>query len=114
MIGKNPGDDQYNGFFKPINEQIEYACGVLSADPLLQNGFHAVGFSQAAPHSPGRLFFLCGYSPNAIASPCRAASSSASSPSAAPRRALPPRTQGDPRPAAQPGERVSYIIKYCY
>jgi palmitoyl-protein thioesterase len=46
MIGKNPTDDQYNGFFMPIDEQITYACGLLSADPQLQDGFHAVGFSQ--------------------------------------------------------------------
>jgi hypothetical protein len=47
MIGNTPSEDQYNGFFMPIEEQIEFACGVLAADPQLQAGFHAVGFSQA-------------------------------------------------------------------
>ena len=48
MIGSNPTDDQYNGFFMPIDEQIKYACGILSSDARLQGGFHAVGFSQVS------------------------------------------------------------------
>uniref|UniRef100_A0A7S0NFJ3 Palmitoyl-protein thioesterase 1 n=1 Tax=Hanusia phi TaxID=3032 RepID=A0A7S0NFJ3_9CRYP len=46
MIGDNEAKDQYNGFFMPINEQLNFACTIISKDPKLAGGFHAIGFSQ--------------------------------------------------------------------
>ncbi|EKX51030.1 palmitoyl protein thioesterase [Guillardia theta CCMP2712] len=46
MIGENEAKDQYNGFFMPIHEQLTFACNLVSKDPNLAGGFHAVGFSQ--------------------------------------------------------------------
>eukprot|EP00092_Neocalanus_flemingeri_P013845 GFUD01014936.1.p1 GENE.GFUD01014936.1~~GFUD01014936.1.p1 ORF type:complete len:308 (-),score=78.98 GFUD01014936.1:58-981(-) len=51
MIGDNVVQDTENGFFLNINTQIELACQKIQADPNLQDGYHAVGFSQ------GGLFF---------------------------------------------------------
>jgi len=51
MIGDNVVEDTENGFFMNINSQIELACQRIQADPNLQEGYHAVGFSQ------GGLFF---------------------------------------------------------
>ena len=51
MIGDNVVQDTENGFFMNINSQIELACQRIQADPNLQEGYHAVGFSQ------GGLFF---------------------------------------------------------
>jgi pimeloyl-ACP methyl ester carboxylesterase len=46
MIGENVAEDQANGFFMPIAKQLEMACDIISGDDKLQQGFHAVGFSQ--------------------------------------------------------------------
>jgi len=46
MIGDNVVQDTENGFFMNINSQIELACQKIQADPKLQQGYHAVGFSQ--------------------------------------------------------------------
>jgi len=51
MIGDNVVQDTENGFFMNINSQIELACQRIQEDPKLQDGYHAVGFSQ------GGLFF---------------------------------------------------------
>lgn len=53
-IGNNPDDtsqcnqvtDTLNGFLSDVNSDIDYACKVIKNDPLLNNGYHAVGFSQ--------------------------------------------------------------------
>jgi len=45
-IGNSSEADASNGFFKPINEQIDMACHKFASDPKLMNGFNAVGFSQ--------------------------------------------------------------------
>lgn len=46
MIGDNVIQDTENGFFMNVNSQVEMACAKVQADPKLQNGYHAVGFSQ--------------------------------------------------------------------
>ena len=38
--------DTENGFFMNVNKQINEVCAKIQADPLLANGYHAVGFSQ--------------------------------------------------------------------
>lgn len=48
MIGSNVIVDTEAGFFHDVNGQVEEVCAALSADPLLQNGYHAIGFSQGA------------------------------------------------------------------
>ncbi len=65
-IGNTVIDDTINGFLKPINKQVrkpgllfkqaldsrqfmlqvESVCQQLIEDPALQDGYHAVGFSQ--------------------------------------------------------------------
>jgi len=45
-IGDNVIQDTENGFFLNVNKQVEMACAKVKADPKLQNGYHAVGFSQ--------------------------------------------------------------------
>lgn len=51
MIGDNVVQDTENGFFMDINKQISLACSRIQQDPLLAQGYNAVGFSQ------GGLFF---------------------------------------------------------
>jgi len=46
MIGGNVLADTENGFFKDTNSQIELACEAIAADPELQDGYNAIGFSQ--------------------------------------------------------------------
>ena len=46
MIGTNPADDSYNSYFLPVHKQLEMACEMVSSDPKLAAGFHAIGFSQ--------------------------------------------------------------------
>jgi palmitoyl-protein thioesterase len=46
MIGDSIEADELNGFFMNINEQVDFACAAVRADPKLKNGFNAVGFSQ--------------------------------------------------------------------
>jgi len=45
-IGPNIIDDTLNGFFKPVNAQVEEVCQKLAADEALQGGYNALGFSQ--------------------------------------------------------------------
>lgn len=40
--------DSYNSFFLNANIQIKKACGLLSSDTKLRNGFNAIGFSQGS------------------------------------------------------------------
>jgi len=47
-IGNSEEDDQWNGFFKNINEQVSLVCSQLASNPNLTNGFNAVGFSQGS------------------------------------------------------------------
>jgi len=53
-IGDTPGQDTENGFLMNVNLQLEQAFQKLNADPNLQDGFNAIGFSQGGQ-------FLRGY-----------------------------------------------------
>ncbi|XP_069125987.1 palmitoyl-protein thioesterase 1-like [Argopecten irradians] len=46
MIGSNIASDTTNGFFMNANDQIAMACDMIAKDSKLQNGYHAIGFSQ--------------------------------------------------------------------
>merc|ERR1719411_1048408 len=46
MIGGNIIIDTVSGFFKDTNEQVTEVCAALAADPELQGGYNAIGFSQ--------------------------------------------------------------------
>jgi len=46
MIGDNVAADTSNGFFMDVNQQIEFVCNTLAKDPLLKDGYNALGFSQ--------------------------------------------------------------------
>jgi len=46
MIGNNIIEDQMNGFFMNVNDQIEFALKVINNDTNLSQGFNVVGFSQ--------------------------------------------------------------------
>jgi len=35
-----------NGFLMNVNDQVTMACSLIAKDKKLQNGYHAVGFSQ--------------------------------------------------------------------
>lgn len=49
MIGNNSQEDFLNGFFMHPNEQIENACSIVNnSDPLLANGYNAIGISQGS------------------------------------------------------------------
>lgn len=45
-IGQNMVEDYQSGYFVHPNKQIKNACNQIKADPQLQDGFNAVGFSQ--------------------------------------------------------------------
>lgn len=47
-IGNTPDEDQEAGFLGNVNDQVAQVCKNLSADPLLRNGFNAIGFSQGS------------------------------------------------------------------
>ncbi|KAK9891902.1 hypothetical protein WA026_017386 [Henosepilachna vigintioctopunctata] len=47
-IGKNIPEDLENGYFMHPNKQVEKACEIVTSDPLLSNGFNAIGFSQGS------------------------------------------------------------------
>lgn len=53
-IGENILQDEYNGFFMNVNDQITFVCKDVQKVPQLQNGFNAMGFSQGGQ-------FLRGY-----------------------------------------------------
>ncbi|KAF0313231.1 Palmitoyl-protein thioesterase 1 [Amphibalanus amphitrite] len=45
-IGSSVIQDTLNGFFMPIDAQVEEACQKIAADESLQGGYNAMGFSQ--------------------------------------------------------------------
>ncbi|XP_060083382.1 palmitoyl-protein thioesterase 1-like [Ylistrum balloti] len=46
MIGSNIVTDMENGFLMNANDQVAMACDKIAKDTKLQDGYHAVGFSQ--------------------------------------------------------------------
>ena len=54
MIGNSVVEDTKNGFFLPVNQQVDMACKKIAEDPKLQNGFNLVFIaspeSNAAQH----------------------------------------------------------------
>lgn len=46
MIGDSETSDTSNGFLMPVFQQVELACQQIRSDPELQEGYHAIGFSQ--------------------------------------------------------------------
>jgi palmitoyl-protein thioesterase len=46
MIGNNTIEDEFNGFLKNVNDQIEIAHRIIQNDTKLAQGFNAIGFSQ--------------------------------------------------------------------
>jgi len=46
MLGNSQSQDQEDGFIGVVNNQIASVCEMLAADPKLQGGFNAIGFSQ--------------------------------------------------------------------
>lgn len=47
-IGNNVAEDVENGYFMHPDKQIDLACNMVASDPLLANGFNAIGFSQGS------------------------------------------------------------------
>lgn len=47
-IGRNMVEDYESGYFVHPDKQISNACKQIREDDQLQDGFHAVGFSQGA------------------------------------------------------------------
>lgn len=47
-IGNNVVEDYESGYFVHPDKQVEEACRQISSDPMLQNGYNAVGFSQGS------------------------------------------------------------------
>lgn len=45
-IGNSTIEDYENGYFMCPNKQVKYVCNKLRKNPLLRNGFNAIGFSQ--------------------------------------------------------------------
>jgi len=48
MIGNNMLEDEIEGFISNANDQVDFLCSQVKADPNLKNGFNAVGFSQGS------------------------------------------------------------------
>uniref|UniRef100_A0A915CYA9 Palmitoyl-protein thioesterase 1 n=1 Tax=Ditylenchus dipsaci TaxID=166011 RepID=A0A915CYA9_9BILA len=46
MLGSNVIEDTEHGFFANMNELVDNACEQIQKDTNLQNGYHAMGFSQ--------------------------------------------------------------------
>ena len=46
MLGSTLDQDERQGFFGLVDEQLDSICSCLSSDANLTDGFHAVGFSQ--------------------------------------------------------------------
>ncbi|KAF2904692.1 hypothetical protein ILUMI_01474 [Ignelater luminosus] len=55
MIGNNTKEDLRNGFLMHPNEQIEIACSIVNSDPLLADGYNAIGVSQGSQLIRGLL-----------------------------------------------------------
>ncbi|XP_067002579.1 palmitoyl-protein thioesterase 1 [Anabrus simplex] len=45
-IGSSIVEDVESGFFRNVNDQVDFVCKQLAADPKLQDGYNAIGFSQ--------------------------------------------------------------------
>lgn len=48
MIGDSAVEDTKNGFFFPVNDQIDIVCKKIADDKNLRNGYNAIGFSQGS------------------------------------------------------------------
>lgn len=48
QIGDSVTQDVENGYFMHPDKQIVTACQIINNDPMLANGFNAIGFSQGA------------------------------------------------------------------
>ncbi|XP_073947134.1 palmitoyl-protein thioesterase 1-like [Choristoneura fumiferana] len=59
-IGNSTIEDFESGYFMNPNKQIDYVCKELAADPELQNGFNAIGFSQGSQFLRG-VIERCGH-----------------------------------------------------
>ena len=46
QFGKSSKEDMASGYFANANDQVATACRVISSDPGLSGGYHAIGFSQ--------------------------------------------------------------------
>lgn len=46
QLGANEEEDFTNSYFMAVNKQVTTVCQKLSQIPELQNGYHAIGFSQ--------------------------------------------------------------------
>ncbi|XP_063597473.1 palmitoyl-protein thioesterase 1-like isoform X2 [Penaeus indicus] len=46
MIGENIIEDEEHGYFGNVNNHVDEVCQKIAADPELQGGYHAMGFSQ--------------------------------------------------------------------
>lgn len=47
-LAENAEEDRKAGYFGQINLQVDSICQKLAAIPELQNGYNAIGFSQAS------------------------------------------------------------------
>jgi len=47
-IGGSVEADQLEGFISNANDQVDFVCQTIMADPQLANGFNAIGFSQGS------------------------------------------------------------------
>ncbi|KAJ8911415.1 hypothetical protein NQ315_005948 [Exocentrus adspersus] len=54
-IGSNIIEDVENGYLMHPDKQIEEACSIIKSDPVLSDGFNAVGFSQGAQFLRGLI-----------------------------------------------------------
>jgi palmitoyl-protein thioesterase len=48
MVGQSVAEDELNGFFMNVNDQVKFVCEKLASDPNLKGGFNAIGFSQGS------------------------------------------------------------------
>jgi len=48
MLGSDENEDQEDGFIGKVNDQVQYVCNQIAANPNLTGGFNAVGFSQGS------------------------------------------------------------------
>lgn len=55
MIGDSAMADTNNGFFMNVNSQVNLACKLIQEDPLLKEGFNAIGFSQGCQFMRGYI-----------------------------------------------------------
>ena len=44
--GDTQAEDTKNGYFLNMDKSVDVFATKISKDPMLQNGFHAIGFSQ--------------------------------------------------------------------